>query len=70
MIKDSESLYMRVVDLLTVPTALDQIAKEYTDVGYEVERGFLGSVVLKLNDGEVHYVPSGRGIDEVIFRYQ
>ncbi|HZJ83753.1 MAG TPA: hypothetical protein VFD57_08105 [Clostridia bacterium] len=63
---NSRRLY-ETSDPLSTLGHLDRIASEYVDGGWEVRRGFLGIVILPLQDGEVHYIPTGDGIEEIIF---
>lgn len=66
MIKIREFLFSSV-DPLIVQNELNRIAASEKNAGQKVKRGTLGSVVVELDDGEVHYVPSGRGIECIIF---
>jgi hypothetical protein len=58
----------KTVDSFDVQSELDKIAADEKTAGQVVSRGVLGSVIVHLQDGEVHYVPSGKGIDCIIFR--
>lgn len=69
----SETLYERVFDVTSIPSVLNRIEEELLALGYDrqqVIRGAMGAVVLRLEDGEVHYVPSGRGVEEVVFKIE
>jgi len=52
-----------------MPSALNALAKEYECEGYKVERGLAGVVILKLDDGEVHFVPVGSTIRQALYAY-
>ncbi|MBG9564898.1 hypothetical protein [Brevibacillus agri] len=73
MIKVAEQVYRHINDPLRTKEHFDAIYRELIDEGYneqQISRGPFNSVILKLEDGEVHYVPSGKGVDEVIFKYE
>lgn len=53
---------------ISIPEKLNKIAEQYLNNGWEVRRGLAGLVILKLDDGEVHYVPRGKGVEEIIFQ--
>lgn len=59
-------LYRRVDDPFLIQRELDQVAKEFMASGWEVKRGILGTVILELQDGEVHYVPTDKGVEEIL----
>ena len=63
----SKRLY-QVSDPLSMITNLDRIASEFIDGGWDVKRGIAGVVILTLQDGKAHFVPSGGGIEEFIFQ--
>ena len=50
-------------DPLLIPGRLNEIAKEYIAAGNTVARGPFGIVILKLEDGEVWYIPAADGIE-------
>lgn len=50
-------------DPLLIPGRLNEIAEEHLAAGSTIARGPLGSVILKLDDGEVHYIPAAGGIE-------
>lgn len=58
---------LQVSDPISIGSNLDRIASEFIDIGWDVKRGIAGIVILTLRNGEVHFVPSGRGIEEIIF---
>lgn len=57
--KIHECIHKVVHDVISMPAELKTLAREKGAEGYQVERGALGTVILKLSDGEVHYVPAG-----------
>ncbi|WP_027363999.1 hypothetical protein [Desulfotruncus alcoholivorax] len=69
MVKVCERVHKVVWDIMTMPCELKAIAREHEAEGYKVERGAAGVVILKLDNGEVHYVPAGAEIRRVIFAY-
>ena len=69
MTKVFERVAKHVNDLWTIPQELNSLAQDYETMGYKVERGCLGVVILKLEDGEVHHIPSGNLIKEIGFTY-
>lgn len=66
--KVEEYLYSRIFDVATIPSELNRIERAEQEKGHHVTRGIGGSVIVALSDGEVHFVPSGRGIECIIFR--
>lgn len=62
-----EFLFLPIHDPLMIPSELNRVAEEQAERGQSVRRGPLGSVIISLLDGEVHFIPSGRGIDCVIY---
>ncbi len=58
-----------VNDIITMPSKLNEIAELYTNEGYEVSRGLAGTVILKLEGGEVHFVPAGDIVQQIVFKY-
>lgn len=69
MTKIFERIVKSVNDILALPGELNTLAWEYESKGYKVERGLLGVVILKLEDGEIHIVPGGNLIKEFGFKY-
>jgi len=67
--KVCEQVYQVVGDIMKMPSALNALAKEHEREGDKVERGLAGVVILKLDDGEVHFVPAGSNISQLIFAY-
>jgi hypothetical protein len=67
MNKVKEFLFRPVHDPVMIQAELKRIAVDEEAAGQKVSRGMLGSVVVELDDGEVHYVPSGRGVECVVF---
>lgn len=63
-----ERVYKAIADLMRMPGELNALERAYRDEGYHVERGFAGTVILKLEDGEVHFVPGGTLIRQIVFR--
>lgn len=70
MEKVFERVYYAAPEIFLVPLALKALAENKAVEGYKVERGLAGSVILKLDDGEVHYVPRNNTIVEFGFKYQ
>lgn len=73
MVKVSEELYERVFDVISIPSVLNRIEEELLALGYDrqqIARGVMGAVILRLEDGEVHYVPSSRGVEEIVFKLE
>lgn len=62
------SLFKRV-DPMSIATELNTIASRHLSCGNQVERGPFGIVKLLLPTGEACYVPSGRGIELFIYKY-
>lgn len=62
-----EKLVLRCLDPMRTSLELDRIALDYMEAGWDIKRGFAGVVILPLVDGEVHFVPSARGIEQIIF---
>ncbi|MTI82714.1 MAG: hypothetical protein FH756_02205 [Firmicutes bacterium] len=69
-VKLDEKVYVAVNDALEIPHRLTCIESDLRHQGYIIERGVAGSVIIKLNNGEVHYVPAGMCIKQIIFSYQ
>lgn len=69
MKKVQELKYKAIGDILKMPGELNAVAKDFEAEGYKVERGIMGTVVLKLDDGEVHFIPGGSCIKQVVFAY-
>lgn len=63
-----ERTYRVVNDTLTIPWELNQVAKEFEADGYTVQRGFGGTVIVPMEDGEIHFVPSNGCIKEYVFQ--
>ncbi len=61
--------YSWVNDIMQMPAKLSEIAQISKNEGYEVSRGIGGTVIIKLDNGEVHYVPAGGYIERVLFKY-
>lgn len=66
-LKPVERLVCRCLDPMRTALELDRIALDYMEAGWDIKRGFGGVVILTLVDGEVHFVPSARGIEQIIF---
>ena len=62
-----KQVYMPIHDFVQFISELNTIAEEYRQEGYQVERGLAGIVILKLSDGEVHFVPSDKYIKQLVF---
>lgn len=62
----SRRLYQKS-DAISMATNLEHIASDYIAGGWEVKRGIAGVIILALQDGEIHFVPTGKGIEEIIF---
>lgn len=69
LIQVREKTYNMVHDVLFMPKELNKIELEKKLEGYEVSRAGFGIVVVSLPDGEIHYVPAGDRISEIIFKY-
>jgi hypothetical protein len=63
----SSKRLLQVSDPFSIATELNRIVSEFIDDGWNVKRGIAGIVILTLQGGEVHFVSSGRGIEEIIF---
>lgn len=59
-------LYRIISDPFLIQRELNQIAQGYAKEGWKVKRGIIGTVILELQDGEVHYVPTAQGVDEIL----
>jgi hypothetical protein len=66
--KIRERLYRRVHDILKIPEHLKLLKKELFNEGYEIQDSGFGGLVIKLTDGEIHFVAGGDGIHEYVFR--
>lgn len=62
-----ERVYKPIHDIMRAAAELNTIARQHEQEGYTVERSIAGAVILKLNDGEVHFVPSGSSIKQLVF---
>ncbi|SFH21802.1 hypothetical protein SAMN05660649_04296 [Desulfotomaculum arcticum] len=69
MKKVHESICKAVNDVITMPRELNDLAREKTAEGYQVERGVAGTVIVKLDDGEIHFVPAAGCIKMIAFAY-
>jgi len=67
--KVRHQIFQVIGDIMKMPSALNALAKEYECEGYKVERGLAGVVILKLDDGEVHFVPVGSTIRQALYAY-
>lgn len=63
-----ERTYRMVNDTLKMPWELNQVAKDFETEGYTVQRGFGGTVIVPMEDGEIHFVPSHGRIKEYVFQ--
>ena len=63
---NSRRLY-QISDPLSVTRELNRIALQLIDGGWKIKRGDAGTVILTLRDGEIHYIPTSKGIEEIIF---
>ncbi|GBF34112.1 hypothetical protein DCCM_3224 [Desulfocucumis palustris] len=70
MKKIREQVFRVVGDIMRMSSALNTLAKEHEREGYKVERGLAGVVILKLENGEVHFVPAGSTIKQVLYAYR
>ena len=66
----SRTTYICINDVLQMPSKLNQLAQDFEAEGYEVSRGLGGAVILTLDNGQVHYVPAGDKIQQVIFEHE
>ena len=57
-------------DALTIPEQMRKLEEELMAQGYDIEPSGAPVVILKLDDGEVHYVPGDGGIWQYIFEYE
>lgn len=56
-------MYIEMIsDPLRIPARLDEMAREFKQEGYQVQRGILGTVILLLDDGKVIFAPGAKGI--------
>ena len=62
-----EQIYKVVHDVITMPHELNEVAREQESEGYWVERGVAGTVIVKLSDGEIHFVPAAGCIKMLVF---
>ncbi|WP_103109482.1 hypothetical protein [Brevibacillus reuszeri] len=69
LVEVDRTLHALVNDPLKVPGELDSIAQELLDEGTHFIRGKDGIVIMFLDNAEVHFVPSEKGIDGVIYHY-
>ena len=69
MKKVREQIFQVIGDIMKMPSALNTLASEHECEGYKVERGLAGVVILKLDDGEVHFVPVGSTIKQALYAY-
>lgn len=60
-------VYKPIHDIMQVPGELNAIARQHVLDGFKVDRGLAGIVILKLDDGEVHFVPSDCSIKQLVF---
>ena len=60
--------FMPVSDPLKMQDRLSELENEFKSQGHQVKRKALGIVVLKLADGEVHFVPGNGEIRRLIFQ--
>jgi hypothetical protein len=67
--KLDEKVYTTVNDVMTISSALRDIELNFWRQGYDVIRGLAGAVIIKLSDGEVHFVPEGLSIKQILFLY-
>jgi hypothetical protein len=67
--KEEEYLFERIFDPMNIQAKLNIIAQSESAKGQKVERGPFGTGIVKLENGEVHFFPSGRGIECVIYPY-
>lgn len=62
-----ERVYKAVSDIINMPSELNALAKEFGSEGYRVERGIAGTVILQLDDGQIHYYPRDNTIVQAAF---
>ncbi len=67
MTKFDEKVYQSVNDVMAIPSALRDIELNFWRQGYDVKRGAAGAVIIKMSDGEVHFVPAGTCIKQIVF---
>lgn len=65
-----ERTYRVVSDDMKMSWELNGIAKDFEADGYEVKRAFGGTVVIQIQDGEIHFVPDCGRIKEYVFQAQ
>jgi hypothetical protein len=70
MTKINEKVYQVVNDVMTIPSALRDIEANFWRQGYDVRRGVAGTVIIRLSDGEVHFVPVGMCIKQILFLFE
>lgn len=54
-------------DVMIMPADLDAFAQQQKAEGYQVERGVDGAVIIKLADGEIHFIPAAGCVEMVVF---
>jgi hypothetical protein len=60
-------VYKPIHDVMQVPGELNAIARQHVLDGFKVARGPGGIVIIKLVDGEVHFVPGDCSITQLVF---
>ena len=60
--------YKPVTDLMLMPEKLKELEEQFVRAGYAVGPRKGPMVILKLEDGEVHFVPGKRGIWQYLFK--
>lgn len=56
-----------ILDPVITITRINEMIKAFKQTGWEIKRGIAGIVILTLQDGEIHYIPTLKGIEEVIY---
>lgn len=69
MEKIHESICKPVDNPVIMARELNELAREKKAGGYQIERGVAGAVIVKLDDGEIHFVPAAGCIKLVAFAY-
>ena len=62
--------FFPVHDPLMIQSKLSEFENELKGEGYQVDRKAFGAVVIRLDDGEVHFAPTGSGIVQILFKKQ
>ena len=67
MMEPRKMLFRPVNDPMQIPGALNELQDELIDKGHDVQPRGGPVVIVKLDDGEIHYVPGEGGIWQYVF---